>query len=227
MKIAKIPIELYGQSFAPLVPIYCMVLWLIQQPIPAPQQPCWGSQVTSKLMHDSLPGFLNPAPVAMVQWQSTSPSGIWYFSFATCFLIEVSHQQSPSTSDLRQISQQAAVEHKWLPAKIKTQGRHWTVRVQKSFFSWISYACKHEGIESCLGLWEWLGGMEDPLGLARQTLKNINKVILVYGAGWITIFLKWEKICKVRCMRITAHICTVQRHWQVFSFVDVAKKTQC
>lgn len=138
MKIAKIPIELYGQSFAPLVPIYCMVLWLIQQPIPAPQQPCWGSQVTSKLMHDSLPGFLNPAPVAMVQWQSTSPSGIWYFSFATCFLIEVSHQQSPSTSDLRQISQQAAVEHKWLPAKIKTQGRHWTVRVQKSFFSWIS-----------------------------------------------------------------------------------------
>lgn len=40
-----IPIELHGQGiFAPMEKIYCLVLWLIQQPIPLPEQPCWSSQ---------------------------------------------------------------------------------------------------------------------------------------------------------------------------------------
>lgn len=41
MHTDKVPIELYGQGFSPVVQIYSLMLWLIQQPVPVPQQPCW------------------------------------------------------------------------------------------------------------------------------------------------------------------------------------------
>lgn len=33
-----------GRGFAPMVCVYCLMLWLIQQPVPLPQQPCWSPQ---------------------------------------------------------------------------------------------------------------------------------------------------------------------------------------
>lgn len=136
----KVPIELYGQGFAPVVKIYCLMLWLIQQPVPLPQQPCWSPRA-----HLQTGSWLNTKFSESHLWcdglvAKLKPPGICCFPFATYFLVVLARRWSPPTFNLWQIDQQAAVKHKCSPVKIKIQG-HYQTALGSKILPQVNFLC--------------------------------------------------------------------------------------
>lgn len=207
MQIDKVPIELYGQGFVPMLQIYYLMLWLIQQPVPVPQQPRWSPQG-----HCQTGAWLITRVSESCSWCDGSVAKHKPFRHLLLPFCHLFLDQTLSSAECFHIwpkSNSPASSHQAQMIACKDQDPGALVNSQDpKILPQVNFLClrtwRDRELPGALGAVR-MGG--------RATLKNINKVILVCGAGWTTSFFKWEKkICKLRHLRITAHICTAQRN---------------
>lgn len=217
MQINKVAIELYGQGFAPMVCIYCLMLWLIQQPVPLPQHPCWSPQG-----HLKTDAWLITRVTESHSWYDGSVAKhkpfkhlllcfchlflVWTLSSTVSFHVWPMANRPASSSQTQMIG-----------CKDQDPGALvWAARDQESSLRWTSCAWGLEETENCLGLWEKLGAIwkRHRVWLDRppENYKWGN-----FGMwSWVKdkFFEMGEKkwIWILKHMRITAHICTAQRN---------------